>query len=216
MRFVLQDIRYALRQMRRAPGFALVTVLTLALGVGAAAAVFSVMDAMLIRPLPYDHPERILATRTLSVAGYTQPFSLPDFRDIRDRFTTLDAFAGYGTGSVNLQSGTEANTLHVVNGSDNFFRVFAVQPLLGRTFLPGEEKAGSNNVAVLSYEVWKQDFAGDAAVVGRTVLLDGRPSVILGVMPAGFRFPLGLNRAIYMPFRNDEQAWRENRARLHG
>ncbi|WP_419807048.1 ABC transporter permease [Terriglobus sp.] len=208
---LMQDLRYALRQMRRAPGFALVTVLTLALGVGAAAAVFSVMDAMLIRPLPFNHPERILVTRTLSISGYTQPFSLPDFRDIRDRFTTLDAFAGYETGSVNLQNGTDAVALHVVNGSDNFFSVFAVKPVLGRTFYPGEEKAGRNNVAVLSYEVWQQNFAGDPGVVGRTVLLDGRPSLIIGVMPAGFRFSVGLSRTVYMPFRNEEQSWRENR-----
>ena len=204
-----QDIRYAARQMRRAPGFALVTVLTLALGVGAAAAVFSVMDAVLIRPLPFDHPERILLNTTRAMPlGYQQPLSGPDFQDLRNSMsTTLEAFAGYDTGSASLQLPSGPLPVSVVTGSDNLFRVFDVQPLLGRTFLQGEDVAGRNDVAVLSYEVWQTQFAGDTGVVGRSVRLDGRPTVVIGVMPAGFRFPLSMRDAIYIPLHNEAKSW---------
>ncbi|MBE7182357.1 MAG: ABC transporter permease, partial [Terriglobus roseus] len=126
-------------------------------------------------------------------------------------FTTLDAFAGYSTGTINLQTGPEPVSLHVVNASDNLFQVFAVKPLLGRTFANDEERAGKNDVAVLGYEVWHEQFDGNPGVIGRTVLLDGRPTAVIGVMPAGFRFPVALTRAVYMPFRNEAQSWRENR-----
>ncbi len=203
---LVQDLRFALRQMRRAPGFAIITVLTLALGIGAATAVFSVMDATLIRPLPFNHAERILSTLTRSVSGYTQPFSAPDFQDIRDRFRTLEAFAGYNTDFVNLQLPSGPVPLHALRGSDNIFRVFGSEPLLGRTFLPGEDQPGRNDVAVLSYELWKQQFAGDRNAIGRSVDLDGHPTVIVGVMNAGFRFPMSNIGGIYTPFHLERRA----------
>lgn len=211
METIQQDLRYALRQMRRAPGFTLMTVLTLALGVGAATAVFSVMDAMLIRPLPYDHPERILATITKSASGYNQPFSNPDFQDLRNSVSSLEALAGYETGPANLELPSGAVLLDEILGSDNYFQVFGVKPLLGRTFVRGEDQAGHNDIAVLSYDVWQNRFNRDPGVVGRAIGLDGHPTVIVGVMPAGFRFPLWTKEAIYTPFHNERKTWATNR-----
>ncbi len=207
-----QDVRYALRQMRRAPGFALVTVLTLALGVGAAAAVFSVMDAVLIRPLPFNHPERILVTATRAPSGYTQPFSLPDFKDLRDSMpTTLDAFAGFETGTANVQAAGGPVSLNAIRSSDNFFQVFNIAPLLGRTFVRGEDEPGRNDVAVLGYDAWQNQFGGDRGIVGQVIRMDGKPTVVLGVMPAGFRFPLSQRNTVYLPIHIERKPWAVSR-----
>ena len=207
METVLQDVRYALRQVRKAPGFALIAVLTLALGVGAATAIFSVVDAALLRPLPYDHPERVYAPVTLSHEGYTQPFSLPSFQDVRAQNHVFAALSGiWNFRSANLETPSGPVALKWVQGSDNFFDVFGVAPILGRTYRPGEEVAGRNDVAVLSYEVWQTNFGGRADVVGQTIDLDGRPYTCIGVMPAGFRYPLSALNAVYTPLHPD-RAW---------
>ncbi|HKO13589.1 MAG TPA: ABC transporter permease [Acidobacteriaceae bacterium] len=207
METVVQDVRYALRQLRKSPGFALIAVLTLALGVGAATAIFSVVDAALLRPLPYDHPERIYAPVTLSHEGYTQPFSWPSFQDVRAQNHVFAALSGiWNFRSANLQTPSGPVALKWVQGSDNFFDVFGVAPILGRTYRKGEETAGRNNIAVLSYEVWQTNFGGRADVVGKTIDLDGKPYTCIGVMPAGFRYPLSAVNAIYTPLHPD-RAW---------
>ena len=212
MQTTLRDLRYALRQMRHAPGFAMITVLTLALGLGAAAAVFSVMDAMLIRPLPFDHPERILITNTRSAAGYTQSFSVPDYKDLRNSMpATLAAFAGFETVNANLQLPAGPLSVNAVRSSDNYFQIFGVSPMLGRTFARGEDENGRNDVAVLSHGAWRTYFNADPGVVGRTINLDGHPTVILGVMPASFRLQSRFTDPIFMPFHNERKALTNNR-----
>lgn len=204
METLLQDVRYALRQLQKAPGFTLIAVLTLALGVGAATAIFSVVDAVILRPLPYNQPDRIYVPVTLAKEGYTQPFSLPSFKDLRAEnhvFAALSVVWSYT--SVNLQTPSGPVALRSVQGSDDFFQVFGVAPIVGRTFLPGEDLPGKNDVAVLSYEVWKTDFDGRKDVVGQTIDLDGKPYTCIGVMPAGFRFPLSARNAIYRPLHPD-------------
>jgi predicted permease len=195
-----QDIRYALRKLRRSPGFALTAILTLALGVGATTAVFSVIDAVLLRPLPFPDPQQIVVPESRSRSGYTQPASLPGYRDERAQQRTFTAFAGYNDFSgVNLESPHGPVALHATKGTDNFFDVFGVRPILGRTFLPGEDQPGRDDVVVLSYEVWQRDFGGDAKVIGKVARLDGHPYTIIGVMPADFRYPLGQRNAVYTP-----------------
>src|SRR3954466_5406089 len=138
---LVQDLRYALRQLRHAPGFALTVALTLALSVGVATAVFCVIDAVILRPLPYAHPERIVAIGTTSRSGYQQPASWPGYEDERAQAHSFAALAGY----VNYSKFTVDTPsdgpvlLDGVNGTDNFFQVFGVKPLIGRTFLPGEQ-----------------------------------------------------------------------------
>jgi predicted permease len=195
-----QDVRYAFRKLRRSPGFALTAVLTLALGVGATSAVFSVIDAVLLRPLPFPDPHQIVVPESRSHSGYTQPASLPGYRDERAQQRTFSAFAGYNDfSSVNLESPHGPVALHATKGTDNFFDVFGVRPILGRTFLAGEDQPGRDDVAVLSYEVWQRDFQADPRVIGHMARLDGHPYTIIGVMPADFRYPLGQRNAVYTP-----------------
>ena len=190
METIAQDFRYALRKLRNSPGFALIAVLTLSLGVGAATAIFSVVDAVILRPLPYSQPDRIFVPQTLSREGYTQPFSLPSFKDFRAQnhvFTALSGVSSYQ--GVNLQTPSGPVALNWVQGSDDFFHVFGVAPILGRSYRAGEDQPGKNDVAVLSYDVWQTNFGGDPGVIGRGLELNGHAYTCIGVMPAGFRYP---------------------------
>ncbi len=197
-----QDLRFALRQLRKSPGFATVAVLTLALGIGAATAMFSVIYSTVLRPLPFHQPDRILFVQTHAAAAYIQPASWPAYLEERQQNNSFDALAGFSNYSgVNLDTGSQVVHLHNTATSDHFFDVFGVQPLLGRTFLPGEEQEGRNRVAVLSYEVWLQHFGGNPSVIGSSVHIDGFPYTIVGFMPAGFRFPIGIPNIVYTPLR---------------
>ena len=198
---LFQDLRYALRQLRRAPGFAITVTLTLALSIGVATAVFCVVDAVILEPLPYAHPDRIVAVEALSHSGYGQPASWPSFKDERAQVQTFAAFAGY-VEYTTYTAETPASgpvLLRSVESTDNFFQVFGVQPLLGRTYAAGEEQDGKNDVAVLGYDTWQKYFGGDRNVLNRAVKLDGREFTVIGVMPPGFRFPLTMRDAIYTP-----------------
>jgi len=198
---VLKDLRYAVRQLRRAPGFALTLALTLALSVGVATAVFCVIDATILRPLPYAHPGRIVAIQTMSRSGYEQPASWPSYMDERAQTKGFAALAGYSSYSkITLTTPATGPVLvPCVHSSDNFFDVFGVHALLGRTYLPGEQENGRNDIAVLSYDAWQKYFDGDRNILGHAIELDGRATTVIGVMPAGFRFPLNLVDAIYTP-----------------
>jgi putative ABC transport system permease protein len=197
---VAQDLRFALRQLHKEPGFAWTAILTLALGIGAIAAMFSVIDAVVLRPLPYNDAGRIVLVKTHSASSFWQWSSWPGYLDMRRLSTSFDALAGYvDFWGMTLRTGDRAQYLNVTQGSDNFFDVFGVKPLLGRTYLPGEDQPGRNNVLVLSYEVWRQQFHGDRDVVGKTANLDGNPYIVTGVMPAGFRFPFGKPNLVYIP-----------------
>jgi predicted permease len=197
-----QDLRFALRQLRKSPGFTTIAVLTLALGIGAATAMFSVIYATVLRPLPFHDPDRILFVETHAAASYIQPASWPAYLDERSQNQSFEYLAGFSQfAGVNLDTGSQVVHLHNTSTSDHFFDVFGVQPLLGRTFVVGEEQEGRNHVAVLSYEVWQQNFGGNPSVIGTSVHIDGFPYTIVGVMPAGFRFPLSTPNLIYTPLR---------------
>jgi len=206
MQSFVQDFRYAIRQLKKSPGFGLTVIITLALSVGITAAVFSVLYAMVVRPLPYNNPDRIVALETYSSQGYTQPASYPEYLDWRRMNHGFQALAAYNDYSnVNFEGPTGPVALHAVQASDNFFDVFGVNPILGRAFAPGEDQDGRNDVVVLSYEIWQQFFGAQRSVIGQKVKLDGRPYTIIGVMPAGFRYPIGKINAIYTPLHMSKQ-----------
>ena len=200
----MQDLRYGVRQMLKSPGFGVTVIVTLEPDIGITAAVFSVLYAMLIRPLPYRDAARIVALDTRSASGGQQFASYPEYADWRRMTHSFSALAGFVSGeTVALEGGAGPVALRAVDGTDNFFDVFGVKPILGRTYLPGEDQDGRNDIVVLSYEIWQQDFGGRDSVIGQSVKLDGRSYTVIGVMPAGFRFPINEVNAVYVPLHLD-------------
>ncbi|HZU22415.1 MAG TPA: ABC transporter permease [Terriglobales bacterium] len=191
---VLKDLRYAARSLAQARGFTIVAVLTLALGIGATTAMFSVVNSVLLRPLPFAEPERLVQlgdfnTEQPRPAIPNGSLSYPDFEDIAARNQSFSEVAGYADNAYTMTGVGEP--LHVIaeNASVKLFPLLRVQPALGRGFLPNEDDPG-HHVAVLSNEFWRQRFNGDKNVLGRTFALNGREFTVIGVMPRGFQFPV--------------------------
>ena len=187
------DFAYALRQLRKNPGYAFTTILTLALGIGATTAVFSLVNAVLLRPLPFPEPDRLmwLSQQDHSLPGLAaESLSYPDYFDWRAQNHTLSGLASYIAGGVVLQTRGESRRLDSQTVSSNFFDVFGAAPLLGRSFGPDDEKPG-NRAVMLSYELWQSEFGSAQNVAGASINLDGHSYTVAGVMPQGFRFPLG-------------------------
>jgi len=210
---ILQDIRYAFRQLRNAPGFAFAAIFTLALSVGIATAVFCVIDTVILRPLPFSKPDRIVVLESHNNSGgYFQPASWPSYLDERSQATAFSALAGFFRWrDTAAQTPEGPAVLQSVRTTDNFFDVFGVPALLGRTFLPGEQDTGKNDVVVLSYEAWSKHFNASRDVIGSVVRLDGRTYTVVGVMPAGFHYPLNARDAVYTPVHLDAASWMQNR-----
>jgi putative ABC transport system permease protein len=188
---LLGDVKYAARSLRKAPGFTLVAVVTLGLGVGATSALFSVIYGVLMRPLPYPQPEQIVRIHTL-LRGEEQSnrdVSPPNFVSVAEESRSFKAMSAVISGDLTLSGAGEARTVESARVSASFFEVMGVRPVLGRPFLPGENERGNERVVVLGDGLWQRVFGGDARMVGRTISLDGAPHMIVGVMPPGFSFP---------------------------
>jgi putative ABC transport system permease protein len=185
-----QDIRYAVRSLRKNPGFTAIAVATLALGIGANAAIFSVVNAVLLRPLPYEEPERLveLFTGGTRAGGEQYRFSLsyPDMLELRGLTRAFAGVAPYTTQRYNFTTGGEPHEVRAALADDQLFRVLRAEALVGRTFATGELR---DQVVILGYGLWTSEFGSDRGVVGRSISLDGRPFTVVGVMPRGFRFP---------------------------
>jgi predicted permease len=194
-----QDLAYGLRGLRRNPGFTAVVVLTLALGIGANTAIFSVVNGVLLRPLAYTAPDRlVLLNQAAPKAG--QPslgFSVPDFMDFRARNRAFSSLAEYHSMWFILLGRPDPERVQTGVVSDNFFDLLGVKPLLGRTFLPGEDKPGAAPVLVLSYEFWQHSFGGDPHVVGQVFEMNNKPHTVVGVLPPLPAFPNA--DQVYMP-----------------
>ncbi|HVE79990.1 MAG TPA: ABC transporter permease, partial [Gemmatimonadaceae bacterium] len=204
---ILHDLRLALRGMRARPAFAAVVLATLTLGIGANAAIFSVVNGVLLKPLPYADVERVVQV------SHEDPYysvSEPEFRDYKVGTRTLATVAAYQRTSATLLGEGDAERLDVARVSDGFFSALGVRPLVGRAFLPAEDRPDAEQVAVLSEGLWRHRFAGDSRIVGRTVVLDGQPRTVVGVMPARFDFP-AREVALWTPLRlNYDSLWTRN------
>jgi putative ABC transport system permease protein len=189
MHSLLDDLRYAIRQMLKSPGFAAVAIVTLALGIGANTAVFSVIDAVMLRPLPYDQPQRLIDAQSVNTQN-PQPsaISYPDFFDWRAQNRTLEHLVSYHDTSFTLTGTAEPALVDALATSWDLLPALGVNPELGRGFNADEEKRGSH-VALISHALWASRFGADKSVLGRTVNLSGELYTIIGVMPASFRFP---------------------------
>jgi putative ABC transport system permease protein len=189
---ILQDVRFALRLLAKRPGFAAVAILTLSLGVGASTSIFSVVEAVLLRPLPFAEPDRLVQLTIRGADGETYPLPDTDFVAWRDENEAFSSVAVYDGGEgLALTGEGDAERVIVRNVTDRFFATLGVAPLLGRTFGDGADRPGAPKSVVLSQAFWQRHFHGDSSVIGRSVLLDGVSHTIVGVMPASFAFPEG-------------------------
>ncbi len=194
----MTELRFALRQLRKSPAFTAVAVLTLAIGIGANTAIFTVVNAVLLKPLPFPQPQQLVAigardTRETKPTTGLDSISFPDFFDFRSQNKSFAHLAAYRDRSFALATGAAAQSLHGQRVSPDFFNVLGVQPLIGRGFEPDEEAAGGGPggyTVVLSHEFWKRHFKGDPAALGSVMTLDGRAHTVVGVMPPGFQFPI--------------------------
>ena len=184
MTTLLQDIRYALRMLLKSPGFTVVAVLTLALGIGANTAVFSVVNALILRPLPVERPSELVF---LENARYGAGQSFPNYKDLRDRNQVLAGLVGYRMAPMELETDRGAERIWGYLATGNYFDVLGVKPALGRFFSPSDDvHAGASPYAVLSYGAWQARFGGDPAIVGKTIRINRLPYTVFGVAPPDF------------------------------
>ena len=190
-----QDFRYGLRVLRKSPGFAVVALLVLALGIGANTAIFSVVNTVLLRPLPFEDSARIVDVWHVpppkSFPGMTRfSVSTANYIDWRQQNNVFENMAMYTGSSMNLTGGDKAESLLAANVEPTFFSVLGAKPLLGRTFVAGEEKPGQNHKVVLTHAFWQSRFGGDRNIVGKQITLDDEPYTVIGVMGPRFMYPM--------------------------
>ena len=210
---IIKDIRYGVRGLLKRPGFTVIALVALALGIGANTAIFSLVNAVVIRPLPFRDPDQLVwVFGNIRNGGSRASVSPPDFLDYRSQNKTFEQFAASGTQplSVNLTGSGEPERIMVSAVSGNYFDTFGVTPALGRGFTLENEKSGQELVTVLSHAFWQKRFAGDPNIVGKTITLDSKSYQILGVMPAGVTLPQTAELWTPMNFDgNPEMKWRK-------
>jgi len=185
---LLQDLRFAIRQLRKNPGFATTAILILTLGIAASVAIFSFVDAALIQPLPYQNPSRLLILFESNSLGPRFHLSYKDYIDWKNQNTVFSSLDTYAPDGFMLQTPTGTQKADGVRVSAGFFRTLGVAPALGRDFRPNEDQPGQPRPTILSYSAWQRRFGGRADVIGQTVVLDGQPNTIIGVLPRDFHF----------------------------
>jgi predicted permease len=187
----LSDVKYGLRGLRRSPGFTAVALITLALGIGANTAIFSVVNTVLIQPLPYKNPDRlVMLWQSYPTAGFDRlGASPPEYLDYRDRNQVFSGVAGYADLSFNLTGVAQPDRIKAARVTGNLFSLLDVPPMMGRILLPEDDRAGGPKLVVVSYAFWKQQLHSESGVLGKSIRLDEQPYTIVGVMPASFRFP---------------------------
>jgi len=211
---ILKDLRFALRTMWKHRAFSALAIVTLALGIGGSTSIFTVVDAALLRGLPYQSPDRLyhLWEQTPKVDFPKREFSYPDYLDYQQN-SVFDAVAAYSGSGAILSSSGESENIAAPRVSANFFSVLGVNPILGRTFQAGEDKPGGPKVAVLDYGFWQSKFGGDRGVLGRTLTIDGDSYTVIGVLPATFQFALRDN-VLWLPYQPTQSQL--TRRSLHG
>src|SRR5690348_307228 len=186
-----QDLRFALRQCRRSPSFAFIASLTLALGVGATTAIFSVVDGLILKPQPFNHPQQLVQLWGIDANGRHLHFADPTFDHLLAENHTLSAAAEYNTSDMSFSANGTASRVTAAGVSKDFFRVLDVRPELGRAFAPEDQEKGAPMVVVISHALWIRLFGGSPSVIGTTVKSGQTPITIIGVLPAGVEFPAG-------------------------
>jgi putative ABC transport system permease protein len=200
MQVLWTDVRYGARLLLKAPVFTFVAVLTLALGIGANTAIFSVVNAVVLQPLPLPDSDRLVSPMGLNREGERQYLSFPDFQDLRSDAALLSGYSAFVGQSVNLTGREEPRRLRGGFVSDDFFKVAGVEPAIGRGFVPGKDDLeGAEQVCVVQHETWQGVFGGNPKLLGSSVILNNEPFTVVGILPPGFRFPYD-EIEVWMPY----------------
>jgi putative ABC transport system permease protein len=210
MRDVLRDVEYSVRVLLKKPGFTCAAVLALALGIGANSTIFSFANGILLRPLPYPQPERLVTVDEVSTKRGPDPMgvSFPNYLDWRQQQTVFEDVAAYSTRRMTLQTPDGPESLQGGTLSAHLLNVLGVPPVLGRGFTAEEDRRGQDSVVILGHELWQRRFGGDPNVVGQVVEIDRRPRTVVGVMPPGFKFPAVAE--LWLPLALDAEIWTRN------
>src|SRR5215471_12658239 len=206
METIFKDIRYGIRSLLKRPAFTAIALITLALGIGANTAIFSLVNAVLIRPLPFAEPDRLVwVWGNIRNGGNRASVSPLDFLDYRNQNQTFEQLAAVISVpiSANLTGSGDPDRLTAAAVTGNYFQVFGVQPELGRTFTLANEQSGNDQVVVLSHKLWQRRFGGDPAIVNRKITLDAKQYEVIGVMPQTYEFPR--NTELWAPLNFDTQ-----------
>jgi putative ABC transport system permease protein len=199
----LKDLRYALRQLRKSPGFAALAIVTLALGIGANTAMFTVIDAVLLRPLPFPSADRVMAISTGAPGQGPGTTSWPDYTDLRDQSHSLELVAGYFPDVAVVNTSQGSQDVASAKATANLLDLLGVRPVLGRAFLPSDNQPGAPPVVILSAGLWRQQFAADPHILGRQIRIGGVAHTVIGVMPADIPFPQNqsdMATGVWLPF----------------
>ena len=199
MQTLRQDLRYGVRMLTKKPVFALIAVVTLALGIGANTAIFSVINAVLLRALPYHNSDRLIVLATNSSSGDRDGLSTPELLDYQARMTTLEDLAGFQSQSVNVTGGERPDRVRGSFVSANYFKVFNLTPLIGRTFVEGEDRLGAERLAVVNEKLWRERLNGDKNLESKKLLLNGESYSIIGVVTDNFKQPFDPDVEVWMP-----------------
>jgi putative ABC transport system permease protein len=202
MEALRQDLRFALRMLASRPAFSVIAVLTLALGIGANTAIFSVVNAVLLRALPYHNSSRLIALSTTSSTGESDILSIPEFQDYKTQLRSVEDLAAFQTQSVNVTGSERPDRVRGAFVSANFFKVFNLAPTIGRTFVDGEDQQGGPKVAVVNEKMWRERLNSDPNLEEKKLILNGDPYRVIGVVPSSFRHPLDPDVELWMPMPN--------------
>ncbi|HVG21248.1 MAG TPA: ABC transporter permease, partial [Blastocatellia bacterium] len=201
METLLQDVRYSIRALAKKPTFTIVAVLTLALGIGANTAIFTVVDAALIRSLPYENPDALVHFwETNQKQDFSRhEASYPDYLDLRAQNQVFEGMAGYNSGSLTLTGHDAPERLRAARVTSSFFQVLGVRPALGRTFLEGEDEPGAERIVILSHGLWQRRFGAAPDIVGQTLRLNNNTYTVVGVLPPQFKFARVGDAELWIP-----------------
>src|SRR5690349_22647293 len=189
MESIIKDIRYGVRGLLKHPGFTAIVVITLALGIGASTAIFSIVNSVVLRRLPYRTADRIAAIQELNQAGKRIQVTSANFLDWRAQNTVFEQLAAIKTTTTNLALSDHAERIDLAQTNADFFDIFGITPQYGRLFIPQDEQAGHEPVVVVSNALWQRRFGSDPSLVGKSITLDGKNYNVIGIAPPGFEYP---------------------------
>ena len=199
MQTLKQDLLYGVRMLTKKPLFSIVAVLTLALGIGATTAIFSVVNAVLLRALPYHNGDRLITLSTTNSSGDRDGLSVPEVQDFQSRMQTLEDFTAFQSQSVNVTGGDRPDRVRGAFATANFFKVFNLNPIVGRTFVDGEDKPGAPKLAVVNEKMWRERLNSDSNLVAKKLILNGDSYEVIGVVSESFKSPFDPDVEVWIP-----------------